>query len=337
MALTVAEVAELCSGKLEGDGDATVTGVAPLKSAGPQDVSFLTQGRYAAQVTTTQAAVVLLAPDSDARREGPMIRVEDPQAEAIRVIHALGLQDTSHPFEGVSDKAHIDPGAELGDGVVVAPFATICKGARIGAHCVLYPGAYVGRGVTLGSDCILHPHAVVRHSEIGKRVVIGPGAVIGFDGFGYHPTAEGVIPVPQLGRVVLGDDVVVGANTTVDRARFDETRLGKNVALDNLVHVAHNCTIGEYTLIAAQTGLSGGAVLGARCLLAGQAGLMPNVEVGDDTRIAAKSGVARSFPGGGALSGHVAKEHGAALRELIELRRLPELAARIRKLEQQRS
>lgn len=337
MALTVAEVAELCSGKLEGDGGATVAGVASLKSAGPQDLSFLAQARYASQVPTTRAAAVLLAPDSDARREGPVIRVEDPQAEAIRVIHALGLQDTSHPFEGVSDKADIDPAAELGDGVVVGPFVTICKGARIGANCVLYPGAYVGRGVTLGSDCVLHPHAVVRNAEIGNRVVLGPGAVVGFDGFGFHPTAEGVMRVPQLGRVVLGDDVLVGANAAIDRARFDETRLHKSAALDNLVHIGHNCTIGEYTLIAAQTGLSGGAMLGARCLLGGQVGLTPNVEIGDDTRIVAKSGVSRSFPGGGTLSGSLAKEHGAALRDLIELRRLPELAARIRKLEQQQS
>ncbi|MFQ5845730.1 MAG: UDP-3-O-(3-hydroxymyristoyl)glucosamine N-acyltransferase, partial [Planctomycetota bacterium] len=259
MSLTVAAVAELVSGRLEGDGAAAVTGVAPLQSAGPGDVSFLLQSRYARELRETRAAVVLISKTSDLRRDGPTIRVGDPQLAAIRVIGALGLEDRSHPFEGISDRAHVDPGARLDPGVAVAPFVTVCAGARVGAGTVLYPGSFVDRDVSIGRNCVLYPNAcVLRSCRLGDRVVLGPGAAVGFDGFGFHPTSGGAVRVPQLGNVVVEDDAYLGANATVDRARFGSTRIGRGAALDNMVHVAHNCSIGDHTLIAAQTGLAGG-------------------------------------------------------------------------------
>ncbi|MGH7163874.1 MAG: UDP-3-O-(3-hydroxymyristoyl)glucosamine N-acyltransferase [Planctomycetota bacterium] len=334
MPLTVAELAELVAGKLEGDGAARITGVAPLASAGPSDLAFFSDRRHGRALAACRAGVVLLPPSTAAPRGLAAIRVKDPKKAMILAIRALKLEDTEPPFRGVHALAFVDEGATLGEGVVASPFATVCRGARIGDACVLYPGAFVDRDAVLGRGCVLFPHACVMHRcRLGNDVVLGPGAVVGHRGFGFHPTAEGLMRVPQLGTVIVEDGVCLGANTTVDRAGFDATVVRRGAALDNLIHVAHNCSVGEHTAIAALTGVAGGTKIGARCMIAGHVGIAGHVEIGDGAVIGAKSGVAGSVPAGATVSGLYAREHGRALREYAAIGHLPELLRRVRELE----
>jgi UDP-3-O-[3-hydroxymyristoyl] glucosamine N-acyltransferase len=332
--LTVREIADLVEGTLEGEGERVVEGVKPLKTAGEHDLSFLSQDRHVGEVPGCKAAVILLPPKAEVG-DRPVIRVPDPQKAVVQVIAALELEDRSHPFEGIHEHACVDEEAELADGVSVGPFATVCAGARIGRNTVLYPGVFVGPGTVLGEACVLLPNAcVMRQCTLGNRVTLGPGAIVGSAGFGFHPTPEGSVRIPQLGTVILEDDVHVGANTTIDRARFDATHVRKGAAFDNLVQIGHNCSVGPNTIIASQSGLGGGTKLGAHCLLAGQIGVAAHVEIGDHTMIGAKSGVAGSFREGNvAISGYYAKEHRESLRDQAAQRRLPELIERVRKIE----
>ena len=338
--LTVREIADLVEGTLEGEGTGAgvVEGVAPLKTAGERDLSFLSQTRHAGEVPGCKAAAILMPKKTDAG-DRPVIRVPDPQTALVRVIAALELEDLSHPFEGIHEHACIDAEAELADGVSVGPFVTVSAGARVGKDTVLYPGVFIGPGAVLGEACVLYPNAcVMRKCTIGNRVTLGPGAIVGSAGFGFHPTPEGSVRIPQLGTVILEDGVSVGANATIDRARFDVTHVRKGVAFDNLVQIGHNCLVGPNTIIASQSGLGGGTKLGAHCLLAGQIGVAAHVEIGDHTMIGAKSGVAGSFREGHvAISGYYAKEHKESLRDQAAQRRLPEFFKRIRKIEKRLS
>jgi UDP-3-O-[3-hydroxymyristoyl] glucosamine N-acyltransferase len=336
--LTVREIADLVGGTFDGDGDAVVEGVAPLLTAGERDLAFLSQERHAGEVAACKAAAILMTPKAEAG-DRPVIRVADPQKAVAQVVEALELEDQSHPFEGIHELASIDEGAELADGVSVGPFATVCAGARIGKDTVLYPGVFIGRRVVLGEACVVYPNAcVMRECTIGNGVTLGPGSVIGSAGFGFHPTPEGFVRIQQLGTVIIEDGVQIGANTTIDRARFDATIVGKGVALDNLVQIAHNCSVGAHTIIASQSGLAGGTKLGAHCLLAGQIGVAAHVEIGDHTMIGAKSGVSASFKDGNiAISGYYAKEHRELLREIAAQRKVPDLIDRVRKIEKRLS
>lgn len=334
MALTVAQIAEMLQGRLEGGGSALVTGVAPIRSAGPHDLAFFQEERYRAQLAECRAAAVLVPMKATAPASCPVIRVKDPQAGFIAVIAALGLEKTDPPFRGVHPKAHVDPAARLGQGVDVGPFVTVCAGARIGDGCILYPGVFIDREVTLGKHCRLHPHAcVMRGCTLGNEVVLGPGCVVGSEGFGFYPTPKGLVRVPQLGTVILEDGVNLGANTAVDRARFDATIVRRGAALDNLIHIAHNCSIGEHTAIAALTGVAGGTSIGSGCLIGGHVGIGGHIAIGDGTRVAGSAGVTGNVEAGQAVSGFYAHDHQDSLREYIALRRLPDLIRRVREIE----
>jgi UDP-3-O-[3-hydroxymyristoyl] glucosamine N-acyltransferase len=334
MRLTAAEIARAVGGAVEGDGAVGIEGVAPIERAGSREITFLAEPRPAPEIASCRAGALLAAPGSGGGFPGTIIRVKDPALAMILATRALGLHRIDHPFRGVHPLAGVDPAARLGEGVSIGPHAVVAARATVGARSVLYPGSFVDADAVLGEECILYPGAcVMRRCILGRRVVLNPGAIVGTDGFGFHPSPQGLVPVPQLGIVRLEDDVNVGAHSTVDRARFDETVLGRGVALDNHVHIGHNCVVGAHTAIAAHTGIAGGTKIGSGVLIGGHAGINGGIRIGDRARIAGKSGVVADVPAGASWYGYYAKDRHRMLREIAAMGQLPELLRRVRDLE----
>jgi len=251
--------------------------------------------------------------------------------------HLLSHFEPPHPFEGISPAAFVEEGAEIEEGAAVAPFTYVSKGAVIGKGAVLYPFVYVGPGARIGEGTVVYPFAYIGWGvEIGKRCLIHPGAVIGAEGFGFVPTETGWLRIPQIGQVSIGDDVRIGANTTVDRATFSVTSVGKGSKIDNLVQIAHNVKIGDYTVIAAQTGIAGGTEIGSRVIFGGQVGV---AKVGDGVIAAAGSGISSNVPPGKVLAGKIpARDRSRFNRSAVLFYKLPEIYSRLlelaRKLEE---
>lgn len=334
MAKTLAEIAEHCGAALEGDGSRLVVGPADLESAGADEVSFLANPRYEGLLRTTNAAGVLLAGDAPEAREGlALLRVDDPNRAFSRVVE-LFADAWSAPAPGVHPTAVVDDSATLGEGVSVGPRCVVGAGARVEARAVLHAGVVLGEGTRVGEASVLHPHVVLYPGcEVGARCVLHAGAVLGADGFGFDPTPEGWEKVPQCGRVVVGDDVEIGANSCIDRARFGATRIGDMVKIDNLVQVGHNCRIEDAALLCAQVGIAGTATIRTRVVLAGQVGVGGHLEIGAGTQVGGQGGVIGDLPAGGAFTGWPARPAREAMKEAAHLRRLPDLAKTVRALE----
>lgn len=331
--IRLTELAERIGARLFGGADATVRGIAPIEEAGPGQVTFLANPKYARFVGETKAeAVIAKEPVEGARTR--FLLTDDPYlafARAVEIFHPA----TRLPA-GISPLAAVHPSAQIGKEVTVSPFAVVEEGAAVGDRTVLYPGVCLGKGVRVGEDCLLYPHVVLyRDVRVGARVILHAGCVIGSDGFGFAPTPEGYRKIPQVGTVEIGDDVEVGANTTIDRAALGVTRVSRGTKLDNLVQVGHNVVIGEDTVIAAQTGISGSCRIGRRVMIGGQAGLAGHIEVGDGVLLGAKSGVPGSLDASKsrAWSGIPAMPHRTWLRLAGLLPKLPELFRRVRRLE----
>jgi len=305
--------------------DTLLHGVAPLQDAGPQDVAFLENRRYTDLLATTGAGAVIVQPALAPRlRPGcAAILTPEPRVGWARVA-ALFFPDPvaiagRHPSAVVDPAAVVDPSAEIG------PLAVIGAAARIGPRCCIGPGAVIGPGVVLGADCRVGAHASLSHTLAGDRVNILPGARIGQEGFGFEPTPAGFLTVPQLGRVILEDDVEIGANTTIDRGALGETRIGQGTKIDNLVQIGHNCKIGKNVVIASQVGISGSCVIEDGAILAGQVGLGDHVTIGKGVILGGQGGV---YPGktvtgeGEMFAGTPAEPVRDFLKTLAKLRRL---------------
>jgi UDP-3-O-[3-hydroxymyristoyl] glucosamine N-acyltransferase len=299
-----------------------LTGVAPLQTAGPAEVSFLDNRKYLPALEATQAGAVLVHPDHAARVPAASVAVvtAEPYAAWARVaalFHPLPpLRPGIHPSAVVSPSATLDPSTEVG------PFAVIGSGTEIGPRCRIGPHAVIGDGVVLGPDCRIGPHACVSHALLGARVYIYPGARIGQEGFGFAITAEGFRSVPQLGRVVLEDDVEVGANSTIDRGSLHDTFIGAGSRLDNLVQIGHNVRLGRGCVIVSQAGISGSTILEDHVMLGGQAGLTGHLRIGRRARIGAQAGVMADVPAGADVVGSPAQPVRAFFREIAAIRRL---------------
>jgi UDP-3-O-[3-hydroxymyristoyl] glucosamine N-acyltransferase len=326
--------------RLLGDARVAITGVSPLRSAEPGHISFLVSNkpRYLADLRTCKASAVVVD-DESVTGEFSRVVVPDP-AEAFDRVLALFPTPQAPPPAGVHPAAFVDPSAELADGVAVGPGCVVQAGAKIGPRTVLWPNVFVGVDCTIGADCVLHPGVVLREqTQLGDRVILHANAVIGADGFGYRTDRKTGIhhKVPQVGRVIIGNDVEVGACTTIDRAKFGATRVGDGAKIDNLCHIAHNVQIGPGCLLAAFAGVAGSTELGHHVVLAGHAGVVDNVRIGDGSVITAMSAARSDTAPGAVLSGQYACEHRQYLRQTALIRRLPELfeqvAALTRKLE----
>lgn len=325
------DLAERLGCELRGDGNAEVDGVASLEQAGPGDVTFLANPRYAARLAATRAGAVILAPGHEA--PVPCLVSENPYLAFTRAVTLL--RPPRHPAPGVHPSAQVDPTAVLGPGVHVGALAVVGPGARVGARSVLHPHVVLYEGVEVGEDCLLHSGVQVRERcRLGHRVVVQNGAVIGGDGFGFARDREGRYhKFPQVGIVVVEDDVEIGALTAIDRAALGETRVGRGTKLDNLVQVGHSVTIGEDTVLAGQVGIAGSTHVGSRVTLAGQVGVAGHLTIGDGAIVTAQTGIPGSVEKGAIVSGSPAIENRAWLKSTAVFAKLPELQKRLRELE----
>lgn len=332
-ALTLGAVAEHVGGSLVGAPDVSVTGVAGIDEAGPTELTFVSNARYRGALGSTRAAGVLVATDLECPEGVALIRVADPYTAMMRV---LLLFDPGPPpvAPGVHPTALVDETAELGADTAVGPFAIIEAGARVGRGTRISAHSIVGENAVLGENCYLYPRTYVgRRCILGNRIILYTGAVIGSDGFGYAPTGGQYFKIPQLGIVVLEDDVEVGANACVDRSTMGRTLIGRGTKLDNLVQIAHNVTIGEWGVIAGLTGVAGSTHIGKRVRLGGQVGIVGHLRLGDDVSAGAQTGIIGSVPDGVTLSGYPGRPHIETMRSAANLKKVPDLIERVKALE----
>jgi len=335
---TLADLARLCGAELHGDGTRVVDGPASLREAGPSHVSFYAQPRYRADLDATRAAGVLVAAGTELARPsaaaGPALLVcKDPNSAFTRVVAAF-VEPEAPPAPGVHPAACVDPEARVHAGASVGPLCRVAAGCELARGVQLVSGVHLGRGVRVGEGSVLHPGVVVYPgSAIGARCTIHAGSVIGSDGFGFEPTAEGWQKIPQVGNAVIEDEVEIGANVTIDRGRFGSTRIGRGSKIDNLVQIGHNVVVGEGVLLIAQTGIAGSTRIEARAILAGQVGVQGHVTIGAGARIGGQAGVFGDVPPGEDWSGYPARPRRESLRSLAEVQRLPRLVERVRELE----
>lgn len=322
----------MCGGQLTGDPAQVISGAASLMEAAAGEISFFADPRYVPLLRKTQASAVFVPADFSEKIAAAQIRVANPAKAFEQVVQRLAPEPVQ--FEpGVHASAIVHGTAKLGNGVSVQPFAVIEAGSTIGDGTVIGAGCYVGRDSTIGPGTLLYPNVTIRERcLIGARVIIHSGAVIGADGFGFEMVEGRYTKIPQTGIVQIDDDVEIGANTTIDRARFGRTWIQQGVKIDNLVQVAHNVVIGEHTAIAAQAGISGSARVGKYVLIAGQAGLVGHVEISDRVVIGAQSGVSKSL-GSGAWLLSPAVPLDEAKQQIAWFHRLGKLYARVKAIE----
>ena len=331
--LTAAAIAAAVSGKLIGDGEATVTAIAPIDRAGEQDLSFLASPRYAALFAKSSAAVVLVAPDlaETAGRVRARIVVEKPHEALLALLPRLYAPPAREA--GVHPSAQVGRGVTLADGVTIGPYVVIEDGASVGEGSWLEPHVVVGREVVIGRDCRVHPGVVLyQGARLGDRVEIQSGARIGSDGFGYVFGKGAHQKIPHVGRCILENDVEIGANTTIDRGSIDDTVIGAGTKIDNLVQIGHNVRIGRLCLIMSQVGVAGSTHIGDGVIMAGQAGIGGHIEIGDRVRIGGQAGVFGSVPAGETWSGYPARPHREALRAQAALFKLSSMIRSLEKL-----
>lgn len=332
--MTVAEIAARIGGTVHGNGDLLICGLAKIEEAGKNELTFFANARYARFLEVTGAGAILVPQNDFPALSRTLIAVGDPYL-AFQELLPVFYPQTPWLEKGIHATAVVHPSAELEADVAVGAFCHIGPNCKIGRGTQLFPHVILAADVEIGAACVVHSRVTLREGVVlGNRVVIQDGAVIGSDGFGFAAHADGYAKVPQLGRVVIEDDVEVGANTTIDRATLGETVIGAGTKLDNLIQVAHNVTIGSHTVIAAQTGISGSSKIGANVRIGGQVGIVGHIEIGDRVGIGAQAGIANSIPAGELVSGSPARSHSLWKRIEAALTRLPELTRRVRKLEQ---
>jgi len=331
--MELGELARQLGGRpIEGDPGFELEGVGSLEEAGPADLGFLRAASNAKDLAGSRVGALIAPPEVDVAGR-PVIRSPLPNLDFARATGILA--PPLRPAAGVHERAHVASTARVDPTAAVGALACVGAGSEVGARSVVHPGALVLDDVHLGADCVIHAGAVVREgSRLGDRVMLQPGAVIGGDGFGYEFNEKGEHEkVPQVGRVVLEDDVEVGANATVDRARFGETRIGRGTKIDNLVMVGHNVTIGAHSMLIAQAGIAGSTKLGERVIFMAQSGIVGHVEVGDGTFVGARGGVVEDTEPGSRLWGFPARPERAWHRSQALLAKLPELFRRVRRIE----
>ena len=329
---TLAELAAELGGVVVGDPGVRIRGVAGIREAQPGDLTFLANTRYAAHLAATRASAVLCACD---QRESPipMIQVDNPYLAFQRAVGVF-RPGAGRPEPGIHPTAVVSPDAVLGAEVSVGPYCVIERGARIGDRVVLYAGCFVGAEAAIGEDSCLWPRVVVRDEcVLGARCIVHPGAVIGGDGFGFAFDHGRYHKVPQVGNVVIGDDVEIGANACIDRATTDSTRIGEGSKIDNLVQIGHNVVVGPHCIVVAQVGIAGSTELEDHVTLGGQAGLVGHIKIGARAMVGAQSGVTKSVAPDTVVTGYPAVPHPVWKRLYAFLQKLPQLFQRTRDLE----
>jgi UDP-3-O-[3-hydroxymyristoyl] glucosamine N-acyltransferase len=287
------EIAELLEGELNGDPNIIIKGISGIREAEEGDITFLANRKYYSLMQTTRASAVIIPKDISFNLK-PIIKVENPSLAFAKLISIFSPMKVAHP-KGIHPTALIGKDVELGKDIGIGAYTVICDNVKIGDRTIVYSGCYIGHHTIIGSDTLIYPNVTVREEiKIGSRVIIHSGTVIGCDGFGYATVGGIHHKIPQVGIVEIGDDVEIGANVTIDRARFNKTVIGKGTKIDNLVQIAHNVIIGQNCIIVAQTGISGSTTIGKGVILAGQTGIVGHITIGDGAVVAAQSGVSKS-------------------------------------------
>lgn len=317
----------MVNGTVDGDGEIKVNTIAKIEEGHPGSISFLANPKYTHYIYTTGSSIVLVGRDFVAEQpvKATLVRVDDPYATVARLLQMVS-QMMNAPRRGVEQPSSIADGVNVPDDCYIGAFAYIGRGVRLGRGVQIYPQAYIGDNVEIGDGTIIYPGVKIYHScNIGARCIIHAGAVIGADGFGFAPVDGHYDKIPQIGNVVIGDDVEIGANTTIDRATMGSTRVERGVKLDNLIQVAHNCTVGSDTVIASQTGMAGSSHVGSNCMIGGQVGIAGHINIGDGTQIGAQSGIPNSVKPGSRLMGYPATNHSDFARQAVWVKNLGKL------------
>ena len=330
--LKLREVAARLECRLEGDGEIEIRRVAGIETAEAGDLTFFANPRYARALRSTRAAAVILAADAEAA-PCPMLRAEMPYLAFANAVALFAVEVAPEP--GIDSASSIAADARLGDGVSIGPFVSIGSGACVGARTVIHPGVHIGPGARIGDDCVIHSHAAVRERVvIGDRVVLQNAAVIGSDGYGFARRPDGTHQkIPQVGGVVIEDDVEIGAHVAVDRPAVGETRIQAGAKIDNLVQIGHAVRVGRNVLLAAQVGIAGSTTVEDDVVLAGQVGVNAHVTVGKGTRATGQTGITNSVPAGSFISGLPAIDNRAWRKAAASFRLLPALRKRVAVLE----
>ncbi len=338
MVATVEQLAALVQGRLVGDGSVPIHSARPVAEAGPGDITFIDDKRYAKRLRTSPASAAIVGPHFKREEAAPalaVIEVDDPLSAflAVRAHLRGGLKPR---WTGIHPLAWVAPSARIGPDVAIYPFAYVGDGAVIGAGCTLHPGAVVSDRSSLGRDTVLHPHAVLYEDvTLGERVEVHAGTVIGGDGFGYRLIDGKHVKVPQTGRVEVGDDVEIGANCAIDRGTFEATSIGEGTKIDNLVMIGHNNQVGKHNLLCGQVGIAGSCQTGDYVVMAGQAGIKDHTEIGDKAVVGAQAGVHRNIPGGVQVLGSPAIPVKDQRHIFAMIARLPEMHRQLRELASQ--
>lgn len=333
MEKTLKELAQLVGGTCQGPEDLIIRGLAAIQQAGPDEITFVARPKFAAQIGASRAGAFIVSPEL-AQVPRPLIITADPYLAYAKIATVFAPPPRRWP--GISNQAYLGANCTLGEDVSIGPFVCLGDNVTLGDRTTLMPGTVIGQGVTIGADTLVYANVTIGdHCVVGSRVIIHSGTVIGADGFGFAPDGATYYKIPQLGTVVIEDDVEIGANCTIDRGALGETRIGRGVKIDNLVMVAHNVVIGENSILVAQVGISGSTQVGRNAVLAGQVGLVGHITIGDGVRIGAQSGVTNSVPAGQVLMGSPALPLSDYKRMKAVQKKLPEVYERLRALEKQ--
>ena len=331
MQISLAEIARLIGGDLQGPADKKISGAAPFDDAAEDQITWAGSARFLKRIEQTRAGGVIVPADCGATVR-TVIRVSNPQLAFARVLQLL--YPPRQPAGGISPKASIGRDFSCGDDAVIAPGVVVGDRVTIGKRVAIHPNVVIGDRVRIGDDVVIYPNVtILERCVIGNRVILHAGSVIGSDGFGFAPNGDTYTKILQLGIVQIDDDVEIGANNTIDRAAFGRTRICRGVKTDNLVHVAHNVTVGENSVLVAQVGIAGSACLGRHVILAGQAGVAGHLSIGDNVVVGPQCGVARSLPAGQVVSGTPEMPHPQWLRVQRIVANLPEIKKKLDRID----
>jgi len=336
MQFSASQIAMLINGRVEGDANASVNSFGKIEEAKQGQLAFLANPKYEDHLYSTQASVIIINESLQLKQNvgATLIRVPDAYT-AFATLLSKYQEMVTQQMHGIQQPCYVAKTANYGENVFIGAFAYLSENVTIGNNTKIFPGVFIGDSVKIGSGTIIHPGVkIYKECVIGDRVTIHAGTVIGSDGFGFAPQADGSFKkVPQIGNVVIENDVEIGANTTIDRATIGSTLIRSGAKLDNLIQVAHNVEIGNSTVIAAQAGISGSTKIGKGAMIGGQAGVVGHLQIGDGAKINAQSGVSKSVEAGKAVTGSPAHDYTAALRSQAISRNLPELEKRVKELE----
>lgn len=337
MIFPASQIALIVNGKVEGNADAAVSSFGKIEEAKEGELSFLANPKYEDYLYTTKASVIIINDSYELKQpvSATLIRVPDAYT-AFATLLSKYQEIVQQQLKGIQEPSYISKSAKLGDNVFIGAFAYLGENVVVGNGSKIYPNAYLGNNVKIGENTVVHPGVRIYHDcKVGSNVTIHGGTVIGSDGFGFAPQADGSFKkVPQIGNVVIEDDVEIGANATIDRATIGSTLIKRGAKLDNLIQIAHNVEIGNSTVIAAQAGISGSTKIGNGVMIGGQAGIVGHIQLGDGAKVNAQSGVSKSIDPGKAVTGSPAYDYTSALRSQAVTRKLPDLERRVKELEQ---